>query len=380
VTTIPTRFHDDLIIFLFGPGEAEGMAVHLPGGKWCVVDSSAGRAGGAPTDNLILSYLHANDVHEIEFWALTHPHEDHMKGFDAILSDEKIRTKSVLVYDGLGLLEFLAKQGDAIKAWKKLRKDAGKEFGVRRIVTWLERLQKITQDRGIPITRSLQSGETILSYPHHLVSKDGKAGKRVGVSVTVMSPSESDKEVYEESISNILTAADSDALTIETFYRGDPNTISASLCITYGDTNIILGGDVLSGNTESKTGWHGIVCSHPCCATAVKVSHHCSNTSYLPLAWKEHGSPLVLVAPFVSQHLPEDPPLEDIRKCGRAILSTNTGMAMKKREKDFFWQFLAGKMRKLERVPACPTGAIVGGFDSNGNAKYIVMGGSAGEI
>ena len=69
---------EHLRIFVFGPGYGECIAIQVPPGDWIVIDGCT-QGGTAPVVSLL----------DGEPWAcvaLTHPHEDHIKGLDEVLA------------------------------------------------------------------------------------------------------------------------------------------------------------------------------------------------------------------------------------------------------------------------------------------------------
>jgi beta-lactamase superfamily II metal-dependent hydrolase len=70
---------------VFGPGYGESIAVRIPDGGWLVTDSLAGRGRWAtfvPAAELL------RELNEkVSLLILTHPHDDHVGGFDRLVTD-----------------------------------------------------------------------------------------------------------------------------------------------------------------------------------------------------------------------------------------------------------------------------------------------------
>lgn len=80
---------EDFEIVVLGRGVGESVLVHLPGGRWIVVDSFYGvLAGDDERDAAPLRYLSAIGVDPqaaVEAVVLTHLHEDHCLGIDRVV-------------------------------------------------------------------------------------------------------------------------------------------------------------------------------------------------------------------------------------------------------------------------------------------------------
>jgi hypothetical protein len=105
--------------------------------------------------------------------------------------------------------------------------------------------------------------------------------------------------------------------------RAHHNLISMGLLVVFGETRIVLGGDI------ERAEWADIVTEFGApslCAHAVKVSHHGSSGAFDDVAWKHHaakGKPVAIVTPFERFGLPEKSTMEKIGACASDLLITH---------------------------------------------------------
>jgi hypothetical protein len=98
--------------------------------------------------------------------------------------------------------------------------------------------------------------------------------------------------------------------------------VSVGLLITFGETRVILGGDV------ERAGWNDVraeLQSEHLAAHAVKVSHHGSETGYVPGLWEDLASgrkPIAVIAPYRRFRLPKAEAIDHIRPHVSKILLT----------------------------------------------------------
>lgn len=83
---------DRLSVFFLDVGQADSILLRSPEGKFMLID--AAKNDGAPA---LLRTLKEFGVKELEYLVLTHPHEDHIGGADAVL--EQFAVKTVLSPD-----------------------------------------------------------------------------------------------------------------------------------------------------------------------------------------------------------------------------------------------------------------------------------------
>src|SRR3954452_15190803 len=79
-----------LSLHVFGSSKGESIVLELPGGKWGVIDCYAPSLEDEAS-NPTLRFLKDRHVDELEFLALTHPHDDHFRGMSQLLQAFPVR-------------------------------------------------------------------------------------------------------------------------------------------------------------------------------------------------------------------------------------------------------------------------------------------------
>lgn len=293
----PTRKNEFELTF-FGPGFGESIVMHIPGVGWGVVDSCE----FAPeNDQWIppLEYLKSQNVRCLAFLVLSHPHIDHLKGFEGIIDNYLGRIDRVCLYAGQGAREYsayLVRQG--IKGTP----------GANTLASVLGSFKRAV-DNGAEYRRLSTMTQII---PRQTVSVEGNAFE---VEVLSLSPSFADEETYVDILRGAIPRQNEQLKHIP---DENHNLIASALWISVGQTNVILGSDVLKGQSK-VSGWRGIVNSKDTpelCIKTLKVPHHGSPTSYFNQAWQEHckdGKIISIIAPFDRGAKPR-PSREDISR------------------------------------------------------------------
>lgn len=296
-----------LYLHVIGAGNGECNVVHIPGTGWGVVDCGRG------TIALASSFLEDMGVEKLRFVILTHPHQDHMHDLEDLIA--AFEPDKLFRYDGDGILEFKGATLFAPMTKKSLDTARG-------AAATLARLQRSTggwsewhylNDERKPIlgsARLLGGGNA----PH-------------SVSLDILAPNDIERGTYLEGCDRLNLGVNID------WRKQDPliNGISVVASIRYGETRVLLGGD-LPKNMSAKTArghrhqdgkercWKRVVLDHPdkCRRlAAVKVSHHGSETSFFEKAWTLHSdrlkkSPIAIVTSFNSSPLPSAKALNEI--------------------------------------------------------------------
>src|SRR5262245_15049938 len=79
-TTYDRPAQDDFELSLFGPGIGECVVIHVGNGEWIVIDSCKEGSGTPPIALDYLNRLGVDVASAIKIVAITHWHDDHIKG------------------------------------------------------------------------------------------------------------------------------------------------------------------------------------------------------------------------------------------------------------------------------------------------------------
>lgn len=288
-----------LSIYVFGAAEGESIAVRLPDGGWGVVDSCS-RSRNGTAFNPVLDFLRERDVKELEFLCLTHPHADHFKGMGMLMDALEIKRL------------WLPSVQPPVRLLAYLQMDAGESGDEDVSARAAELLNIYRKARELKASRKrrMSDAPSFLSYPCsglplYPITRDPAAP----VSISALAPSGDQVAEYDAGLAKCF---DKHGVVRTKFPDGGHNLISSALRIVFGETRIILGGDV------EKKGWGRVLNDFPhdfLTAHAVKVSHHGSRTGYCPGLWRVFSKvrkPVAVVTCFASKELPEREGLEEI--------------------------------------------------------------------
>lgn len=305
-----TLFGDDLprcsgaeaMLYLLGPGVGESVVLALPDGRFVVVDVC--KQG---TTNLPLALLKHLGARELDLLVVTHPDLDHVHGLGEILQKQP-----------------------PTELWRYPM-----EADVRAVIS------RWTKNHG-EVAEALRAMDSFLQGPGD--ASTAMYDNRVwspesgGFRLSALAPTEYDKERASKVLMRLLykkPKALQDWLqrVAGGAAAGDcPNVLSVALVLELGDQRVLLGGDVLKGTRSPKSGWKGILRllqKHKRerliqDLAAVKVSHHGSEGAFEPSAWKLHGRPAALIAPFTRSHLPDSTTITNLKSCARELLITSS--------------------------------------------------------
>jgi len=137
--------------------------------------------------------------------------------------------------------------------------------------------------------------------------------------IECIAPSGNQIELYEGAIWSCMGP---DGQIAGKLTRSQHNNISLVVKITYGETTILLGGDL------EKEGWSQAIGEYgrdQLNASAVKVSHHGSENGYCDNLWEHfssRGKPVAVITPSRLHRLPNPDALQHINQYACAIYAT----------------------------------------------------------
>ena len=272
-----------LHVFVAGPGRGEGLAVALPHRGWLVVDGCRAGDGSLPLERILNRWLDAGDP--IEALLLTHPHDDHVAGIPRVIEAYDPARIALVASDPPSaslLLEVIARYKRARTTAERMDADAVLA-AVSAIQTWASKPDNAL----LPVTDGIA------------IEVDAPVALRICAPVR-SAMTRFLREPGRES--RILARA---------------NEMSAVVEIEFGQTRVVLGGDLpryRSGRrgrrvTTVPTGWDTVMRAHDRLGAhhGLKVPHHASRDAHHPglMARRAGGGPRTWwVTPHNSSRLP----------------------------------------------------------------------------
>jgi beta-lactamase superfamily II metal-dependent hydrolase len=360
---------DRLSIHVLGAGKGESIIMRLPNGSWGVIDCCASSSKDR-TKNETLKFLFEQNVKELEFVCLTHSHDDHYRGMSHIL--ETFHVRYFWRFNGLGgphfqrLVQYFRVDAEELGGADEISGAA--EF--ERIFGLVGEKRK-SQD---PALRVKRSGPDVPLYP--VPSTDSDLFKIIG-----LAPCGNQVELYETEFARCFN---SDGTVRARLAHSHHNLASVALLVVYGETRIILGGDV------EEDGWRDVlveVGAKKLSASLVKASHHGSPTGHCDGLWPHFAAkskPLAVVTAYASQNLPRKAVLEHITQHAESVMVTCFPSLKEKELPDgldatVFRSRLAlmSKMGRLTKSQSYPCGRCSFVFDIEGSCVEATTHGAA---
>lgn len=265
---------DQVEVSVFGPGFGECSIVHIGDDRWIVVDSCMRRGSKQP---VALEYfqLLGVDTKRVELIVATHWHDDHIRGFSALV--EACPNAAVCVssvYSKQEFVESVLLHGDS--------RTARVSTGVSELRATMELL---------PGRRAI-----VASADKRILATS--LGNGTAVEVWTLSPCDRTHSRFLESLCRLMPVAGSRRTRLPTI---TPNECSVVVQIKVGDCSVLLGADL--EQCAPTHGWSEIVASQgrPTAKSGFfKVPHHGSKNADHEPVWREMllDDPLFVVAPF----------------------------------------------------------------------------------
>lgn len=331
-----------------GVGEGESIVLKLPDGKWGVVDCYARSLSDRAT-NPTLAFLQQHGAAELEFLCLTHPHDDHFRGMSHILNAYPIRYfwrfGGMSAKDLNRLVEYFVVQAE--QGGEPTENENADEL--RCILSLVEKKRR-ARKRGIRQKRA-HTGQQLYPVP---------VDPNAEFQVWSLAPSGDQVARYENQLKHCFTES---GRIKRQLAHSRHNIVSVALGIIFGNTRVVLGGDV------EEAGWRDVIRewgAQALASQAVKASHHGSTNGYCDGLWKHfaaRGRPVVIITPYHKFGLPKSAAVNHIRRYADRLLSTCTPAAVakesgaKRRSASPLKSQLAVR-RQFKTVPAVASGAF----------------------
>jgi|JI10StandDraft_1071094.scaffolds.fasta_scaffold14768_7 beta-lactamase superfamily II metal-dependent hydrolase len=265
----------DIEVSLFGPGYGECVVIHLPNGKWIIVDSCIDKES---RQSVALKYLQDLGVskHDVILIVATHWHDDHIGGLASLV--DYFNSAQVVISSALTAKEFL-----------NLAKLQGEQSTLRLSSGMREynRVIDLLSDRKV--------------FPKH-ASQDKTLYKDdlAGVTISALSPSDPAIMAGQAEIIKLFQTVTSGNMIRVT--PRSPNVFAVALLVTIKGESIILGADLTESDGPLRN-WstilscvsvNGIKCK------VFKVPHHGSENAHHEGIWHNlfHENPHALITEF----------------------------------------------------------------------------------
>lgn len=292
----------ELEISIFGSGFGECLAVHVPGGKWLIVDSCR-NDDGQPAALAYLDQIGVSAVNDVRVVLASHWHVDHVDGIASVVG--RCESAEAVISGALHSRELFAYAGAAHYLGEAV------PAAIREL---RELAESIKQTRPRRVLTTAQARMELFHHEHGGVVSSVKA----------LSPSPA---AVHSAISD-LRRMRLRAGTRVSFPRPDHNGAAVVLQVRAGDIGVLLASD-LEEHADPARGWRAVAdgFSGERLRDVVKVSHHGSANGNSDCIWDELmvPHPLGLITHFHngSVHLPMEDQLSSICEKCEQLFSTS---------------------------------------------------------
>lgn len=359
---LPQHFEAGLLsVAVFGPGIGEAVVVGFPDRTVGVVD------GCRETMDPVSELLGAWGMPDIRFICLTHPHQDHYAGLGRLIRAHVDRIQRI------GMVSMLQdpKTLDALNTW--VRTKAGLQDPDAGVIRGLEELIAAVGDaRSTTRLVHLTGRSRVMRF---------QVPDQAAIEVLTIGPAANDEHLAQEE----LLSGRSE--------RFDPNRTSAALAIHFGQSGVMLCGDLVKSaekgdETNPNCGWlaAGEHIDFPVQVT--KAPHHASEGAHCSRFWGRPTVPnVVLVTPFqkaAGKQPPRREMLAQLAQGGRLVIVTSPPAWLTADEKAAAGLTSAGVVPKAPRAFASPSpapvdrhNAVLVALDDQGVVHAITLAGQA---
>lgn len=310
MATLDQPNHTTLEVSVFGPGYGESVVIHLGNGEWVVVDSCLNDSRNDPVSIDYLEKIGVDVSNQVKLVVATHWHADHIRGLAKLFHSAK--KAKFACSQALRNPEFTNLLAACDRVQLVHRDSSGKEFSeiIREI--------NLRKERG---KRTAAGPDFWMVEGLPLIPPD--PGKRAGI--TAVSPSSQTVTDAKVHFSKLMP---NHGDQIKRFGKSSPNDFSAAMLVHHGETSVLLGADLETGDDELR-GWNAVLASENIPSVrsmAFKVAHHGSENGDHDGIWSDLLSPdpFAFVTPFAKgpKPLPTEVDIERLKNRARRICCT----------------------------------------------------------
>lgn len=305
---------DELEVHLFGANVGESILLGLPGGRWGLVDVHIPELSN-PRSSALIRFLQERQVHELEFFCLTHPHADHIKGTLFIL-------ENFFIHRFLGFASIIPPQlyNQIVKVLNLKAARLHDPADLKEINSQLLSALALVKEK--TISRQIVTDPVVVNYE---VLNEPAGPNNPHLRMVALAPSGRSIDLYLQALSSCFDASNPHTVLVEKIPAVDHNLISSGFLLEYGTQRVVLGGDM------NSDGWQDVL-SRPApgfdlASDLVKVSHHGSTNGYCPGLWERHlnrlGKVTALVTAFSPKGLPRPTGITYLKNNSRRLVTTS---------------------------------------------------------
>jgi len=302
---------DELEVSIFGSHFGECIVVHLPNGKWMIVDSCITPETKEPIALSYLNKIGVNISNDVQLIVITHWHDDHIKGISRLVS--ACHSASVCFSAAMVRKEFLTLMAGFSGEYSLVPDHTS---GTKEMANTIKELKNRISSRstGSNYMTPVIAGRILLED-----STD---------SITIRSLSPSDKS-YHQAIACFSSLIPRDNAERITLPSPKENHLSIVLWVSCNNATVLLGSDLEEVDDE-ETGWRAIINSSvrpEGKAHLFKIPHHGSKTGHSDDVWNMmvEEDPLCLVTENTrgSYSIPTPEDIARIKNYSSKLFSTS---------------------------------------------------------
>jgi len=258
-----------LEVSIFGSHFGECIVIHLPNGKWMIVDSCLDIKNKEPIALSYLSRIGIDISNDVQLIIITHWHDDHIQGISQLIS--ACHSARVCFSSAMTQKEFLTLIDGFSGKYSLVPNHTS---GTREIANTIKELKN-----------RISSSSTSSKYmtpvtADRILLEDSMA------SIRIRSLSPSDKSYHQAlaCFSSLIPHDNAERITLQSPKK---NHLSIVLWVSCNNSTVLLGSDLEEVNDE-ETGWRAIINSSlrpEEKAHLFKIPHHGSKTGHSDDVW-----------------------------------------------------------------------------------------------
>jgi beta-lactamase superfamily II metal-dependent hydrolase len=355
-----------LSILVFGPGHGEAIVVILPDATLGVIDGCREDERDDPVRAFINEWRSTHGG-RLRFVALTHPHADHYGGLGRLIDTYTNGIHQVWHTPLAG-----GRYADAYLQIERIRQENPDYVPGTEDFKGLARVFHAISSRTPDSIQHMQRGdyETVLFR------------QRMGspwLKIECVAPFHGDLNVAQMDLLATLRRAVAEGEPANPSH--DPNRTSAALLLSWGDSRVLLGGDLLCGNGVFQ-GWRRAAPDIEGPVQVIKVAHHASEAAQDWDLLKRLEPKLAIVTPFrhaQDNHPPRPEPLQRIAKMTKLALTAPPAWASDEDPIRAVEPRSHGRSKALQASiePRGGHDAVCVSLDARGNIRKLLLTGRA---